>query len=117
MTALQTQDSARMLSFLAQNNNIKYVKLRDDYRGLQHYMYLMPYVYHRDVICFRYTVVNTLYKGGKYNSSNKRVRTDRTIPQNKPDIIIRDNEKGSCMLIDVAVSEDRNVIKKMPRRF
>jgi hypothetical protein len=30
----------------------------------------------------------------------------------KLDIIIRDNEKGTCMLIDVAISGDRNVIKK-----
>ena len=27
-------------------------------------------------------------------------------------LIIHDNEKGTCMLIDVAISEDRNVIKK-----
>jgi len=27
-------------------------------------------------------------------------------------IIIRDNEKGTCMLTDVAISGDRNVIKK-----
>ena len=27
-------------------------------------------------------------------------------------ITIRDNEKGTCMLIDVAISGDRNVIKK-----
>jgi len=27
-------------------------------------------------------------------------------------IIIRDNEKGTCMLIDVAISRNRNVIKK-----
>jgi hypothetical protein len=33
-------------------------------------------------------------------------------PDNKPDIIIRDNEKGTCMLIDVAILGDRNVIKK-----
>ena len=39
------------------------------------------------------------------------MQTDRTIPNNKPDIIIRDNEKGPCMLIDVAISGDRNVIK------
>jgi len=38
--------------------------------------------------------------------------TDRTIFNNKPDIIIRDNEKGTCMLIDVAKSGDRNVIIK-----
>jgi hypothetical protein len=37
---------------------------------------------------------------------------DRTIPNNKPDIIIHDNEKGTSMLIDVAISGDRNVIKK-----
>ena len=43
---------------------------------------------------------------------NQQVQTDRTIFNNKPDIIIRDNEKGTCMLIDVAISGDRNVIKK-----
>jgi len=43
---------------------------------------------------------------------NQQVQTDRTIPNNKPDIIIRDNEKGTCMLIDGAISGDRNVIKK-----
>jgi hypothetical protein len=43
---------------------------------------------------------------------NQQVQTDRTIPNNIPDIIIRDNEKRTCMLIDVAVSRDRNVIKK-----
>ena len=43
---------------------------------------------------------------------NQQVQTDRTIPNNKPYIIICDNEKGTCMLIDVAISGDRNVIKK-----
>jgi len=43
---------------------------------------------------------------------NQQVQTDITIPNNKPDIIIHDNEKGTCMLIDVAISGDRNVIKK-----
>jgi hypothetical protein len=43
---------------------------------------------------------------------NQQVQTDTTIPNNKPDIIIRDNEKGTCMLIDVAIPGDRNVIKK-----
>ena len=43
---------------------------------------------------------------------NQQVQTDRTIPNNKPDIIIGDNEKRTCMLIDVAISGDRNVIKK-----
>ena len=43
---------------------------------------------------------------------NQQVQADRTILNNKPDIIIRDNEKRTCMLIDVAISGDRNVIKK-----
>jgi len=52
-------------------------------------------------------------KGGMVNILwNQQVQTDRTILNNKPDIIIRDNEKGTCMLIDVAISGDRNVIKK-----
>jgi hypothetical protein len=42
---------------------------------------------------------------------NKQVQSDRTIPNNKPDIIIRDDKKGTCMLIDIAFSGDRNVIK------
>ena len=43
-------------------------------------------------------------KGGKVTILwNQQVKTDRTIPNNKPDIIIRDNEAGTCMLIDVAI--------------
>ena len=42
----------------------------------------------------------------------KQLQTDRTNPNNKPDIIIRDNEKGTCMLIDVVISGNKNVIKK-----
>ena len=37
---------------------------------------------------------------------------DDDIPNNKLDIISRDNENGTCMLTDVAISGDRNVIKK-----
>jgi len=52
-------------------------------------------------------------QGGKVTILwNQQVQTDRTIPSNKPDIIIHDNEKGKCMLIDVAISGDINVIKK-----
>jgi hypothetical protein len=40
------------------------------------------------------------------------VQTDRTILNNKPDVIICDNEKATCMLIDVVISGERNVIKK-----
>ena len=52
-------------------------------------------------------------QGGKVTILwNQQVQTDRAIPNNKPDIIIRDNEKRTCILIDIAISEDRNVIKK-----
>jgi len=34
---------------------------------------------------------------------NKQVQTDRTIPNNKPDIMTCDNEKGTCVLIDGAI--------------
>jgi hypothetical protein len=34
----------------------------------------------------------------------------KSIPNNKPDIIVRDNETGTCIVLDVAISEDRNVI-------
>ena len=46
------------------------------------------------------------------------VRTDRTIPNNEPDIIIHGNKKGTCMLIDAAIPGDRNDRKrKKLRRF
>jgi len=52
-------------------------------------------------------------QGGKVTKLwNQQVETDRTIPNYKPDIIIRDNEKRTCMLIDVAIPGDRNAIKK-----
>ena len=35
------------------------------------------------------------------------MQTDRAIPNNKPDIIIRDNEKGICVLRDVAISGEK----------
>ena len=38
---------------------------------------------------------------------NQQIQADRTIPNNSPDIRVRDNEKGTCMLIDAAVSGDR----------
>jgi hypothetical protein len=51
------------------------------------------------------------------NKWNQKVQTDRTIPSNKPDIAIRDNEKGTCMLIDVTIPGERNVIKKEAENF
>ena len=42
-------------------------------------------------------------QGGKVTILwNQQVQINRTIPSNKLDIIIRDNEKGTSMLTDVA---------------
>jgi len=38
--------------------------------------------------------------------------TDTTIPIKKPDIIIRDNEEGTCVVTYAAISRDGNMIKK-----
>jgi hypothetical protein len=56
--------------------------------------------------------VETCQGGNVTILCNQQVQTDRIIPNNKLDIIIRDNEKRMCMSIDVAISGDRNVIKK-----
>ena len=48
---------------------------------------------------------------------NQQVQTDRTISNNKPEIIIRGNERETCMLIDVARSGDRNVINLLATDF
>jgi hypothetical protein len=39
-------------------------------------------------------------------------KNQQTNPNHKPDIIIRDNEERTCLLIDVAILGGRNVIKK-----
>jgi hypothetical protein len=52
-------------------------------------------------------------QGGKVTILwNQHIQTDITIPNNKADIIIGDNGRRTCMLIDVAISGDRNVITK-----
>ena len=53
--------------------------------------------------------VETRYEG---TVTEPTVRTARTIPNNKPDITLSDNEKRTCMLKDAANPGDRNVIKK-----
>jgi len=56
--------------------------------------------------------VETSHKGKVTILWNYQVRTYRTIPNNKPDIIIRDNNKETRVLMGVAIYGDRNVIKK-----
>jgi hypothetical protein len=43
---------------------------------------------------------------------NQQMKTNKTIPNNKPAIIVPENEKETCMLTDIAISGDGNVIKK-----
>jgi len=45
------------------------------------------------------------------------VQTDRTFPSDKPDTIIHDNKQGTCMLIEVAIPGDRNMIKKEAKKI
>ena len=43
---------------------------------------------------------------------DQQVHTDRTIMANRPDIILRDGSKQMCLLIDVSVPCDGNVVNK-----
>jgi hypothetical protein len=47
---------------------------------------------------------------------NKKINSDTTIPNNKPDII-RDDEKGTYLTIDAAESGNIIMIKKEPNGF
>jgi hypothetical protein len=41
-----------------------------------------------------------------------RIQTDREVLENRPDIIIKNMKDKICLLIDVAIPSDRNVIQK-----
>jgi hypothetical protein len=56
--------------------------------------------------------VETINKGKATILWKEPLKTDGTIPNNKPDIIIRDYKQATFMLIDAAITGDRNVIKK-----
>ena len=43
--------------------------------------------------------------------------TDRTVANSKPDSIMSDNKQGTCVSIDVAVTGDRNVVKREAERI
>ena len=61
--------------------------------------------------------VKTSHEGKVTLLWKQQVQTNRTIPNNKPDIIIHDNKQGTCMLIDVAIPGDRNVVKRDAERI
>jgi len=43
---------------------------------------------------------------------HQAVHTDREVTANRPDIIIKNKKEKTCMLIDVAITADRNVVQK-----
>jgi uncharacterized lipoprotein YehR (DUF1307 family) len=55
--------------------------------------------------------VETSHEGKVTILRNQQVQTERTIPNNKPDITFRDNKNGTCMSINV-ISGDRCVIQQ-----
>jgi hypothetical protein len=62
-------------------------------------------------------LVETSHEGEVTVLWNQQVQTDRTIPHNKPDIIVHVHEEETYMLLDVAVSGDRNVIRKEAKKI
>jgi hypothetical protein len=82
--------------------------------GVDSTLVLTMSLFLRDIVCLRNICVNTLHKGDSDDNNNNKqlIQTDRTIPNNKPDSVIHDYEKGTCMLIDVAIPGDMNVIQK-----
>jgi hypothetical protein len=44
--------------------------------------------------------------------SNQEAHTDREVLANRPDIIIKNRKEKTCILIDMAIPADRNVIRK-----
>jgi 23S rRNA pseudoU1915 N3-methylase RlmH len=43
---------------------------------------------------------------------NQRIQTDREVLANRPDIIIKNKKDKTCLLIEVAIPSDKNVIQK-----
>jgi hypothetical protein len=84
------------------------------------------------MLCCRYIIVNTLHKGDKNDDGNsmhptshcnthtpkqdvtvlwnQRVHRDREVTANRPDIITKNKKEKTCILRDVAIPVDRNVM-------
>ena len=45
------------------------------------------------------------------------VLTDRTIPANRPDIIFLDRKEKHCLLIEISIPDDQNVMKKLNEKI
>ena len=51
-------------------------------------------------------------KGKKNILWDSYIKTDKKVGHNKPDVIIHDEEKRECILIDVAIPVCQNIVKK-----
>jgi hypothetical protein len=52
--------------------------------------------------------IGTTNKQGK----TQGIQTDREVLANRPDIMVRNKKDKTCLLIDVAIPSDKNVIQK-----
>jgi hypothetical protein len=43
---------------------------------------------------------------------NQGIQTDREVSANRPDIIIKNKKDKTCLLIDVTIPSDKNVVQK-----
>jgi len=48
---------------------------------------------------------------------DSQIITDRHIPFNKPDKVIKDHETNKCLIIDVAIPSDYNIQKKITEKL
>jgi hypothetical protein len=46
------------------------------------------------------------------NNNNDNNNTDREVTANRPDIIIKTKKEKTCILINVAIPAERNVVQK-----
>ena len=79
----------------------------------------MPLVYLRHTGRHTGFVVGKLSPDDDDDNNNKTSKCKPTEPSlnNTPAIIIRNNERGTCVLIDVAISGDRNMIKEKTEKI
>ena len=66
----------------------------------------------------RYThMPNPVYEEGDVTVLwNQAVHTDREVIANRPDIIIKNKKVKTCILLDMAIPADRNVVQKVAEK-
>jgi hypothetical protein len=47
---------------------------------------------------------------------NRGIQTDREVSVNRPDIIVKNKKDKTCLLIDVTIPSDKNVMQKKLKR-